>query len=105
MYVVFWRQAFVRDPVSYCLFPVIVVPNVINYKKKNLKKEIQVKMLPHVRAFQVCRAYYCLFVYGDTSQKSELMFYSCFGLNSCNIFATCSSVSMHRVVTTFIKYL
>ena len=37
MYVVFWRQAFVRDPVSYCLFPVIVVPNVINYKKK-LKK-------------------------------------------------------------------
>ena len=33
------------------------------------------------------------------SQKSELMFFSCFGLNSCNIFAISSSVSMHRVVT------
>ena len=31
--------------------------------------------------------------------KSELMFFSCFGLNSCNIFAISSSVSMHRVVT------
>ena len=31
--------------------------------------------------------------------KSELMFFSCFGLNWCNIFAISSSVSMHRVVT------
>ena len=27
------------------------------------------------------------------------MFFSCFGLNSCNIFAISSSVSKHRVVT------
>ena len=33
---------------------------------KIFNKEIQVKMLPHVEVFQVCRAYYCLFVYGDT---------------------------------------
>ena len=26
------------------------------------------------------------------------MFFSCFGLNSCNIFAKSSSVAMHRVV-------
>ena len=56
------------------------------------------KMLPHVIVFEVCRAYYCLFVYGDT-QKSKSMFFSCFGLNSCNIFAISSSVSMRRVVT------
>ena len=27
------------------------------------------KMLPHVIVFQVCRAYYCLFVYGDTHRN------------------------------------
>ena len=31
---------------------------------KIFNKEIQVKMLPHVTVFQVCRAYYCLFVCG-----------------------------------------
>ena len=36
---------------------------------KIFNKEIQVKMLPHVTVFQVCRAYYCLFVCGDTHRN------------------------------------
>ena len=36
---------------------------------KIFNKEIQVKMLPHVIVYQVFRAYYCLFVYGDTHRN------------------------------------
>ena len=36
---------------------------------KIFNKEIQVKMLPHVTVFQVFRAYYCLFVCGDTHRN------------------------------------
>ena len=36
---------------------------------KIFSKEIQVKLLPHVIVHQVCRAYYCLFVYGDTHRN------------------------------------
>ena len=36
---------------------------------KIFKKEIQVKMLPHVIVFQVFQAYYCLFAYGDSHRN------------------------------------
>ena len=57
---------------------------------KVFNKEIQVKMLPHVIVFKVCRDYYCLFVYRDTHRNRSF---------SCNIFAISFSISMHRVVT------
>ena len=59
-----------------CKFIIIVILLWINRLKsmsiigdKIFNKEIQVRMLPHVIVFQICQAYYCLFVYGDTHRN------------------------------------
>ena len=38
-------------------------------RRQDIKKGIQVKMLPHVIVFQVCRAYYCLLICGDAHRN------------------------------------